>query len=169
MLIIKWISLILVFITTFFIGILISIKYKKRVEELKEIKNALNIFETKIKYTYEPIPEIFNQISKISTNNISNIFKDSKEHMKNLNAGTAWNKALDESSTYLIKDDIEVLRGLGKLLGKTDLQGQVSEIELTSNFLDLQIEKAEKEQDKNERMYKTLGAIVGLVFVIVLI
>ena len=146
-----------------------NIKYKKRVEELKEMKNALSMFETKIKYTYEPIPEIFNQISQISTNNISNIFKNSKKYMKNLNAGTAWTKALDESSTYLIKDDIDVLKGLGKLLGKTDLQGQISEIELASSFLDVQIEKARKDQDKNEKMYKTLGAVIGLAFVIVLI
>ncbi len=169
MLTIKWISLILVFITTFFIGILISKKYKKRVEELNEMKNALSIFKTKIKYTYEPIPEIFNQISKISTNNIKNIFKKSTDNMKKTNAGTAWSKALDESSTYLTYEDIEVLKGLGKLLGKTDIQGQISEIDLTSNFLDVQIAKARNEQDKNEKMYKTLGAIIGLVFVIVLI
>ena len=43
------------------------------------IKNALNIFMTKIKFTYEPIPEIFNEISENMNKNIGSIFKTAKE------------------------------------------------------------------------------------------
>ena len=52
---IKYFMLILVFISSSLIGRLISKKYIDRVEELKEIKNALNIFKSKIKFTYEPL------------------------------------------------------------------------------------------------------------------
>ena len=60
------------------------------------------------------------------------------------------------------------MKKLGKLLGQTDVEGQVSEIEVTENFLDTQIEKAEEEKKKNQKMYKTLGVVVGLVFCIIL-
>ena len=50
--------------------------FKDRLEELEEIKNALNIFKSKIKFTYEPIPEIFKEISLNTSKNISNIFKE---------------------------------------------------------------------------------------------
>ena len=45
MYVLKWILLIGVFCTSTTIGTLISKKYSSRVQILKEIKNALNIFE----------------------------------------------------------------------------------------------------------------------------
>ena len=47
--------------------------------------------------------------------------------------------------------------------------GQVSEIKLIDNFLDTQIEKAEQDRKKNEKMYKTLGVTIGLAIVVVLV
>ena len=64
MLVIKFIFLIMILGASSYIGVIISNKYKDRTIELKEIKKGLNIFETKIKYTYEPVPDIFNEISK---------------------------------------------------------------------------------------------------------
>ena len=53
--------------------------------------------------------------------------------------------------------------------GQTDVEGQIREINLTSNFIDTQIEKAEDECKKNEKLYRTLGTIVGIAIVIILI
>lgn len=53
--------------------------------------------------------------------------------------------------------------------GKTDVEGQLSEISLTSNFLETQIAKSEEECKKNEKLYRTLGTIVGLAIVIILV
>ena len=44
-----------------------------------------------------------------------------------------------------------------------------SEINLTEKFLDKQIEIAQQEKDKNEKLYKTLGMTIGLAIVILLI
>ena len=43
---------------------MIAQKYRYRKEELEEMYNALNIFKTKIKFTYSPIGEIFDEIRK---------------------------------------------------------------------------------------------------------
>ena len=51
----KFILLMLIFGGSSYIGLLISKKYSKRTEELKQIKTALNMLETKIKFTYEPL------------------------------------------------------------------------------------------------------------------
>ena len=55
------------------------------------------------------------------------------------------------------------------MLGKTDKEGQVSQIELAQTFITTQIKKAEKNEEKNAKLYKTLGATVGLALVIILI
>ena len=52
MFIIKCTSIFGVFITTFFIGYLLSKKYTARTVELKQMQIALDILENKIRYTY---------------------------------------------------------------------------------------------------------------------
>ena len=84
-------------------------------------------------------------------------------------AGVAWENALDNSKTKLTKEDIDVLKGLSKMLGNTDLDGQVSEIRLTEKFIDTKIKEAEFERSKSEKMYRTLGLTVGLTIVIILV
>lgn len=153
---VKYLILFFIFGTTSFIGILIGKKYSNRVKELQEIKNALAMFEAKIKFTYEPIPEIFKEMSNKFSENIGQIFKNASNKMINKPADVAWCEAIDESNNNINKEDKEVLKGLGKLLGKTDINGQISEIKLVSNFLNTQIEIAQKEKEKNEKMYKTL-------------
>ena len=71
-------------------------------------------------------------------------------------AKNSWIQAVEESKTNMNKEDLEVIKDLGKLLGKTDIEGQISQIELTDKFLDTNIENAEKEYIKNNKLYKTL-------------
>lgn len=169
MLIIKYIIIFSVFCISFYIGNLISKKYTLRLKELKDIKNALNIIESKIKFTYEPLPDIFIQTSKMVSKNISQIFVQASKNMKTGNAEEAWDTTLEEVTTNLDTEDIENIKSFGKMLGKTDKEGQLSRIELTKTFIEMQIEKAKLEEEKNSKLYKTLGAVVGLAFVIILI
>ena len=51
-------------------------------------------------------------------------------------ASNAWNESLVSSKTNLVEEDMEMLRAFGKMLGKTDVEGQVKEIELTNLLLE---------------------------------
>lgn len=120
--IIKYLTLILIFICSSYMGILISKRYSNRVVELKEMKTALNIFETKVKLTYEPIPQIFKEISKKTKDNVSKIFEKASEYMKDKDAGTSWQESLNTVETNMNKEDIETLKGLSNLLGKVNVE-----------------------------------------------
>ena len=171
MIIIKSLILLLILGGSTSIGFLVSKKYEYRVCELKEFKNAMNMLETKIKFTYEPLNDIFKEISGNLQEKISIIFSKTSEYMKQTNTKDAWNISIEEEKENLSfnKEDFNIIKNLGNMLGKTDVEGQVSEIELTSNFLDMQITKAEDERRKNEKLYRNLGTIVGLAIVIILI
>ena len=158
-----------IFLVCSIIGLLKSQKYVYRVEELQEFKNALNMFKTKIKFTYEPIPDIFSQISGSINPSVGSIFKIASYNMKFFPAGDAWNKAVDTDILNISLEDKGALKNLSKLLGETDIDGQLSQIEVTTSFLDEQIRKSEKEKEKSEGMYRKLGMIVGLGIVIILI
>ena len=169
MIIFKYIIIFMIFLISTIIGYLISKKYSSRVQELKEMQNAINILESKIKFTYEPLPEIFIQISTLLNNNIGEIFKNASNTIKQKRVNIAWEEALTNSQTNFTKEDLEILKNIGRLLGKTDKDGQVSQLVLSKTFISSQIEKAENEEKKNSKMYKTLGTVVGLAIIIILV
>ena len=167
---VKYILLFFIFIASNLIGKTISQKYKFRLNELEEIKNALNIFKTKIKFTYSTIGEIFEELSEKSTKtNIRSLFKNAKNFLEKHSASEAWQYALENTNTNMKQEDIEVLKNLGKLLGTSDVDGQIAQIDLTQDFLEVQIKQAQEEKQKNEKLYQKLGSIIGLGIVVILI
>jgi len=167
--IIKTFFLFAIFGLAVYIGNIKAEKYIQRLKELISIKTALNILENKIKFTQTPLKEIFKQIaSSSSEKNISSIFNTlSKE--QNSNIHKSWVKVINKTETNLNNEDKKILIDMGNILGATDVDGQVSNIKLTSTFLDRQIEKAEQEKEKNVKLFRTLGIVSGLTIIIILI
>ncbi|MBQ9298864.1 MAG: stage III sporulation protein AB [Clostridia bacterium] len=169
MLIIKSILFFFIFLSSTYIGILISNKYKNRVKDLKEFKSFINIINTKIRYTYEPIGEICEDLSKMSDSNIGKLFYKFGFLIKDKSITKSWEEAIDEYGENFSKEDKTIIKTLGRMLGKTDVEGQASELEQFQEFLKMQIEKAEKDKQKNEKLYKSLGMVIGLAIIIILI
>lgn len=165
---IKYVLLIAIFGLSTAIGMTISKTYENRVAELKEFKNILNIMKTKIKFTYEPLAEIFKQIANNNETNVEKIFGQMANQLTYFQTREVWENCIQEADISINQEDKDILKKLGKLLGQTDVDGQISEIDVTENFLNMQIEKAEEEKKKNQKIYKTLGITVGLIFVIIL-
>lgn len=155
------ISLLIISISSY-IGILKSEKYKNRILELREMKTALNVFKNKILFTYEPIGEIFKQIYSVTNENISNIFKQFLEKIETLSVSESWDLAIENNINNFTKEDKDILKNFGKFLGTNNKDGQISEIEMTNEFLNKQIEKAEDDRKQNEKLYKSLGVIIGI-------
>lgn len=68
--------------------------------------------------------------------------------MKEMSAGEAWRKALLISKNNLNKEDVATIQNLSRLLGQTDIEGQISEVEVVNNFLTVQLENASEERRK---------------------
>ena len=165
---IKYLILFLILVTSSLIGKFLSKKYVYRLEELEEMKNSLNILKTKIKFAYEPIPDVFEEISKNTNKNIGRIFLLAKQEMEKMSASQAWELAVEKIECNLKKEDKKTIKLLSKLLGRTDIEGQISQIEITEEFLNTQIKEAEEEKIKNEKLYTRLGTVMGLTIVIIL-
>lgn len=74
----KYIILFFIFVGSTSIGFTISKGFKNRVEDLKEFKTSLNIMKNKIRFTYKPLDEIFEDISKVSKRRCIRFFWRSK-------------------------------------------------------------------------------------------
>ncbi len=161
MILIKFVLLGLIVITCSLIGNIKAKTFEKRYLELKKFKNGLEIFKSKLEFTYEPVNEIFGDVSKL-------IYEDNDNIFKRFTQSGNWDIAVDNQKNFE-NDDKEVAKGLGKMLGKLDKSGQLNEINLVDGFIDKQLEKAFEVKEKNEKLYKVLGKSVGIAIAIVFI
>lgn len=170
---IKIVILALIMILTTKIGIEKASTYTVRLEELNKFKESLCFLKTKIEFTYEPLNEIFKEISSLVYENKENIYKEltskSIYDESDNSLFLSWQNATKTILNSVKNEDLIIIRNFGKLLGKTDKQGQISEIELTKSLIEKQIKNAEEEKIKNEKLYKSMGIVTGLGICIILI
>lgn len=166
MIFLKFLNLGAIFFVCFYIGCNKAKLCEERVINLQKFLNGITMFKNKVEFTYEPINNIFLDISKVIYENKENIFKEVQNKQKDINI--SWLEEADKIKN-INNEDKEIIKMFGKLLGKTDIKGQLSQIELTSKLIEKQIEKAEKEKNKNFKVYKTMGMIFGLGICIILV
>ncbi|MBQ9314610.1 MAG: hypothetical protein IJ220_06450 [Clostridia bacterium] len=174
LLIVKIFSLLLILALSSFIGVLISNKYNMRVKEIEDIMAALDLLETRVKYTYDTIADSFDFISENMKTRAYRVFMITASHLldnKNMSAGDIFRSVVDEESIFLDlnKEDIEILKGLGTSLGQMDLEGQLKNIILVKQLLKSRLEDALEVKNKNFKLSRNMGVFVGLIIMIILI
>lgn len=168
MVFLKILNLSSIFFICFYIGCYKAKLCDERVKELQRFLNGITMFKNKVEFTYEPINQIFLDISKVIYENNENIFCDIQKNKNEKDINILWNEETDKIKN-INNEDKEIIKMFGKLLGKTDIKGQLGQIELTSKLIEKQIEKAECEKNKNFKVYKTMGIISGLGICIILV
>lgn len=158
------------------IGYALSGSYSNRPKQLKTLQSLLQILENEIRYMSSVIVDCFEKIYKSTNSPVSLFFKTTLEYLNNadgteMNLAQAWEKSIRKHlrDTALNKEDADILISFGKMLGNSDLQGQIKNITFTLYQLDLQEQKAEELKKKYDTMYKTLGVLGGAVAVVLLI
>jgi stage III sporulation protein AB len=170
----KIIGSIIVLFSSGVLGFVLSSDCRNRPQQLRELQAMLIMFENRITYLSDVLVEAFETISRTSKSRTTVFFEDTIKKLaanRNTNAAEAWEAAVRENikKTSLNREDEEMLVSFGKILGGSDLDGQVKNIRLTLEQLRLQERKAEESRAKNEGMYKSLGVLGGIAVVIVLI
>lgn len=164
----------IVILSCSFLGFILSRDCSRRPQQLRELQTLLQMFENQISYLSDVLTEAFERISRVGNSEAALIFGSAAEILKNdssRSAASAWEQAVRQCirRTALNREDEEVLVEFGRLLGSTDLEGQIKNIRLTMEALHLQENKAEESRNKNETMYKSLGILGGIAVVIVLL
>lgn len=165
---------IIVILSCTFLGFILSTDCRKRPQQLRELQSMLQMFENQISYLSDVISEAFGRISRVGSSETGIFFSRTIEILKqerSASASQAWENAVKENikKTSLNKEDEDVLLTFGKMLGSSDLEGQIKNIRFTLEQLRLQERKAEESRSKNENMYRSLGILGGIAVVIVLL
>jgi stage III sporulation protein AB len=155
------------------IGYILSRDCAVRAQELRDLQGMLQMLENEISFLSSPLTEAFEGIQKTSRSKAAVFFQLAEGKLRSgsgMNAYEAWETSVREGikKTSLNAEDEEILVTFGKLLGSSDVEGQVKNIRLALSQLKMQEQKAEDNRYKNEAMYRRLGILGGLAVVIVL-
>jgi len=131
------------------------------------------MLETEIYYSLTPLPEALSRVGKRFESEIGQFFFQVSQLMTGnemLTADEAWKKSLNwlKENSFLTESDIDILKNFGFNLGCSDREEQIKHLKLVQQQLLHQEGNAEKEREKNERMWRHMGFWGGLLIVIIL-
>jgi len=169
----KLIGSILIIASSSIIGYVFSRDCSKRPQDIRTLQGLLQIFENEISFLSSILSDAFEKVYRSSKSDVARFFKATVDNIRKdtgLNASIAWETAVRDNIKYtsLDKEDEEIIISFGKMLGNSDLEGQIKNIRLIIDQLKLQEQKAEENRKKNESMYRNLGVLAGFAIVIIL-
>lgn len=165
---------ILIILSGIAIGHLKAKTYENRVYHLQELITTLKVLESEMKYRMDPLPDLLIRISKIKEGMSAVLMESAGLLLQSRNAFDlpgCWKEAVETAymESALNKEDKRILTDLGIELGKTDMVNQSGMFQRTVSLLEAQAAEAAEDNKTKGKMYKSLGAAIGVLIVIVLI
>ncbi|QHS22727.1 stage III sporulation protein SpoAB [Virgibacillus sp. MSP4-1] len=169
----KWIGAMLFLLATTQAGFDIAKRLSDRPQQIRQLKNALQILEAEIVYGQTPIHEVFYQLSKQIPEPLSDFFSElhNRLSVSQTTLYDIWNPTLKEiwKQSAMKKAEREIMDQFGKTLGQHDFTQQQKHIQLALTHLERELANAEEEKYRYGRMAKSLGVLTGLFVILLLI
>lgn len=169
MLVFKLVVAILIVGICALIGIRKSQKYESREYILREAIVMFKGIKNEINYTLTPIPNAIESVRQSMKTRLKEIMGAVSFELMKYNSSServaSEIATLDELTPY----DKQVISNGIISLGKTDVEGQISSINMTCVTLENQLEDSIESKKKNSKLYKTVGIATGLMIAIVFI
>ncbi len=174
MLFLKMLMLINVFCICTILGFSFGNRYSKRLNGLYDLQELARLLHTELIVFLTPIPIALDNISERTSENMSEILTFMIKKIEEDEIGDLF--TIFNEASYLLKekfsleqDDIDVFMSLGKVIGKSNRENQELQIGYVLNSLQELIQEAKEEKTRYEKMYGSLGIILGLGIVIILV
>lgn len=153
------------------VGAAFAHSLRQRPIQLRNLQSALLMVDSEIGYVADPLPEVLARVADRVKEPGSILFREAAMGLQQAEGSTAdeiWRRTLKvwAPGTQLRRDDIEVLASVGQGLGSLGREEQLRHIRLAMEYLRVQEEIADSERDKQERLWQTMGFLVGLALVI---
>lgn len=170
----KIIFFIIILLSSSIIGLLYGGTFSKRAKNITDLEYCIRVLESEILVGNTPLPEALYNVYRKGKGDISKIFLDiQKDLLKEKRDDIYYsflileNKLKDKYS--LNQEEIEVILFLGKILGKTNRLDQEKNFDFIKNQIGELSINADVERGKNEKLYPSLGVLVGIGIIIILI
>jgi len=154
------------------LGLWLAARIRRRPSEIRECVTALALLDTEIFWGLTPLPEAFGVLKERTEGSWRGFFGEMQDRLQaGESAGNAWRETTYQRAGHfcLKLEDWQVIRDVGKGLGRSDRQEQHKQLELVQRQLALLKEKAVSGADKQAKMWSYLGFMCGIAGVIILI
>lgn len=169
----KLLGAVLLFFVCTMTGFWKARQYVRRSQELRQLRGSLSALETEIAYGTTPLHLACGQIGEREAGPVGRFFTRVSEQLcqsDGLSAFECWKHALIEMKPELSlrEQDRKILIRLGHKLGLSDKQDQMHHLRLAQKTLETEEAHAAREQEKYEKMYRSLGVLAGALLVILM-
>ena len=144
-------------------GFYCSYKLSLKLNFLNSLIDFLSRLETNIRYFGD---DVFKLISLSAPSSLSEYFLEKKTPFN-----TYWDNAVQKlTKAYSISSEIKHnLTEFGRMLGSTDVEGQIKHIGVYKSVFTTSLDNFQKEYKTKARLYKTLGFFAGAVLALLIL
>lgn len=170
----RYIGIIGIFALCTVAGIYFGQLGKKKILFYVEFKRILTLMKGEIRYGITPIGEACSHISEKTTGVFKEflseialqIQKKSKQSFPEI-----WKQTIENvlPKCYFSENEWEQLKQIGTSLGYMDVDMQLKSLDLMMEQVERSLVEARMKQEKDGKIYQTLGVGIGLMLAIVLI
>lgn len=167
----RWLGAALVIAGCGGIGFAMALAYRAEEKTLSTLISVLNYMHCELEYRLTPLPVIFRSASKLFDSCVGKIFRDLADEMDRQISPDAkcCLEVVLKRRKHIPKQTEMMLRELGMLLGKFDLDGQIQELCAVRDRCINHLDMLSAQHEEKIRGYETLGLCAGAALAILLI
>ena len=169
--VLRWLGALLVVVGCSGAGFSMAMHYKKREHTLRQLLQALDLFVCELEYHLSPLPQICRNIAEVADGSVSAVFSALATQLEAQicpDAGLCMEAVL-QGMPEISGKSRNILRQLGRTLGRYDVSGQIAEINGARAECTEELERIRGEKAVRIRNYQTLGICAGVALAILLL
>ena len=167
---IKWIGTAIILLGFGGFGFRLAATHRLRVKELRDLLSVMELLSSELRYRLTPLPELCLMAAGCVHGSVGKTFRRLRDELDRQIAPDAeCCMSAAVSASCLTSDTKRLLLGLGRTLGRFDLDGQLQEIQATKEKVEQLLDKLTKDLDVRLRSYQTLGLCAGAALAILLL
>ena len=148
-------------------------QFQERVAFLRDFQKRLEVLKNEISFFKGVLRDSFEKAAAVvgTAQPLFQAMLTQLEEETGKDAAEAWNAAckITYKEFCLTREEREGIGTFGQLLGASDVEGQLSNLESMSAQIQLLEEKAEEARKKNQPLWQKIGPIVGIAIAIFLL
>lgn len=157
-----------------FLGIAFAGRFKSRVRQLELLENVMQQLEFDIDYTNITLAEAFERIAANTEGVLREVFGYASRRLKTspgCDMERLWRRAFTKyrDELALTDNDIQIFLDFSKSLGTGNREKEKNNIKVTAMRLKMSVTEAHTEAEKNMKMYRGMGFLLGIFMVIILV
>ncbi|KZE74243.1 stage III sporulation protein AB [Paenibacillus elgii] len=145
----------------------------RRPRQIADLIRMLQRLETEIVYGFTPLPDALRRAARADDSPAGALFAAAAEELGKpggRSVQAVWEHSVSRGwkTTSMKAAERDILLQLGSTLGLTDRDDQVKHLRLTVSSLQGEADIARDERERYERMWKSLGLLMGALVVILM-